>query len=171
MVHQLPLVKHQLYILCMCIRPWVLCFFLSLLYVFFYTISMCVRVDMCTSLFLCVCSICAHVCLLCVHVYVQIAFNHHHHIQQPLPPHPLPLAHTTTTTSTHHHLTQTPPPHTNTTTTYNHHHHYTVQMTIGPPHVAPKTSVNYIIYIMWIILYHHHHTVQVTIGPPHVAVE
>ena len=98
-------------------------FSLSLLYVFFYTISIyeCEFV----SGPVCVCSICLRVCLLCVHVYMQIAFSHHqHHMQHPLP-HAQPQHPPTTTTHNHHHIQPPPPPpHTTTTATYNHHHHH-----------------------------------------------
>ena len=52
------------------------------------------------GLFLCVCTICAHLELLCVPVYVRIVFNHHYHIQPP----PAHATATTTICNNHYHI-------------------------------------------------------------------
>ena len=97
MVHQLPLVKHQLYILHVCTYQ-ILCAvcFRFLLYVFFYTISMFVRV----RIPVCLQHLCMYVPAVCTCVCANL-------IQPP----PLPLHATAITTcNIHHHIHLPPPP-------------------------------------------------------------
>ena len=182
-VQQRPLVKHQL-LYCVCVSDPACCVFpIYLCCMCFSTLYACVCMYVCEFVPVCLRHLCTYACLLCVHLYVQIAFNHHHHIQQALNlsqcdatgtitcmQEPCNIPHTTTTatcnyhhhmyttitnTSTYHHHTQprAPPPHTTTTTTYKHHHH------TQPP--LPRTT-------MCTTTYNHvHHHIQPP--PPHNA--